>query len=121
MEQHWYWGPLEVHRLVFSPRTGTLFVFRTLQPHVKSGPTTAVEPHLGNSEAANGQAVFFEVNIRLWALFILFAAYPALTFVRGPLRRRRRRKRGLCLKCGYNLTGNVSGICPECGTEVPAP
>jgi hypothetical protein len=24
-----------------------------------------------------------------------------------------------CLKCGYNLTGNVSGVCPECGTEIP--
>jgi hypothetical protein len=23
-----------------------------------------------------------------------------------------------CLKCGYNLTGNVSGICPECGTAI---
>lgn len=23
-----------------------------------------------------------------------------------------------CRKCGYNLTGNVSGICPECGSEV---
>lgn len=23
-----------------------------------------------------------------------------------------------CLKCGYSLTGNVSGICPECGEEV---
>jgi hypothetical protein len=22
---------------------------------------------------------------------------------------------GVCLKCGYNLTGNVSGVCPECG------
>lgn len=22
----------------------------------------------------------------------------------------------LCLKCGYNLTGNASGVCPECGT-----
>lgn len=21
-----------------------------------------------------------------------------------------------CLSCGYNLTGNVSGRCPECGT-----
>ncbi len=25
----------------------------------------------------------------------------------------------LCLKCDYNLTGNVSGICPECGEPVP--
>ena len=36
----------------------------------------------------------------------------------GPLWRRRRRllrERGLCLCCGYDLTGNESGICPECG------
>lgn len=24
----------------------------------------------------------------------------------------------LCIECGYNLYGNVSGICPECGTPV---
>jgi predicted RNA-binding Zn-ribbon protein involved in translation (DUF1610 family) len=32
------------------------------------------------------------------------------------------RKRNLfphCQACGYNLTGNVSGRCPECGQEVP--
>ena len=23
-----------------------------------------------------------------------------------------------CEECGYNLTGNVSGRCPECGTEI---
>ncbi len=26
-----------------------------------------------------------------------------------------------CWSCGYNLTGNVSGICPECGTRIPEP
>jgi hypothetical protein len=25
----------------------------------------------------------------------------------------------VCLTCGYNLTGNVSGVCSECGTVVP--
>jgi hypothetical protein len=25
-----------------------------------------------------------------------------------------------CTRCAYNLTGNVSGSCPECGTPVPA-
>jgi hypothetical protein len=29
---------------------------------------------------------------------------------------RLRRRRGHCLTCGYNLTGNISGVCPECGT-----
>ena len=24
---------------------------------------------------------------------------------------------GHCPKCGYNLTGNESGVCPECGTR----
>jgi hypothetical protein len=24
-----------------------------------------------------------------------------------------------CTRCGYNLTGNVSGVCPECGTPAP--
>lgn len=25
---------------------------------------------------------------------------------------------GHCHKCGYDLTGNVSGVCPECGAEL---
>ncbi len=25
-----------------------------------------------------------------------------------------------CPSCGYDLTGNVSGVCPECGTPIPA-
>lgn len=25
----------------------------------------------------------------------------------------------VCRACGYNLTGNVSGRCPECGTPIP--
>jgi hypothetical protein len=30
----------------------------------------------------------------------------------------RRHKVGFCSRCGYDLTGNVSGVCPECGTAV---
>ena len=26
----------------------------------------------------------------------------------------------LCFGCGYNLTGNVSGRCPECGRPIPS-
>lgn len=29
-----------------------------------------------------------------------------------------RRARNGCTRCGYDLTGNVSGLCPECGTPI---
>ena len=32
--------------------------------------------------------------------------------------RDRRPPRGHCQVCGYDLTGNVSGVCPECGEKV---
>jgi len=28
---------------------------------------------------------------------------------------------GVCARCGYDLTGNVSGVCPECGHGVDQP
>ena len=33
-------------------------------------------------------------------------------------RNRARRIEGVCRKCDYDLTGNESGVCPECGTPV---
>jgi len=29
-------------------------------------------------------------------------------------------RKGHCIACDYNLTGNVSGRCPECGTPIAA-
>ena len=52
---------------------------------------------------------------------LALAAYPLVTLNRGPLRRRRRRKRGQCLDCGYDLTGNVTGVCSECGSKIEQP
>ena len=61
----------------------------------------------------------------LWSLTALFATYPTIALIRGPVRWWRRHRNGWCVECGYNLTGNVSGICPECGTPItetaPAP
>jgi hypothetical protein len=31
---------------------------------------------------------------------------------------RRRLTQEFCLKCGHDLTGNTSGICPECGESI---
>jgi len=44
--------------------------------------------------------------------------YPTVAFLLGPFRRRQRRRQGQCPKCGYNLMGNVSGACPECGKAI---
>ena len=34
--------------------------------------------------------------------------------------RNQRQSRGICVACGYNLTANISGTCPECGRKVMA-
>jgi hypothetical protein len=54
-----------------------------------------------------------------WMPACLFALSPAL-YARGIYRRRSNMKRGLCPTCSYNLTGNTSGVCPECGNAIPA-
>jgi hypothetical protein len=37
---------------------------------------------------------------------------------RSPKRAARRIAEGRCIRCAYDLTGNISGKCPECGTTV---
>jgi hypothetical protein len=46
----------------------------------------------------------------------LYAAGWGLLLI-GPrrARARRRKQRGWCLSCGYDLVGSSSGVCPECG------
>jgi hypothetical protein len=56
----------------------------------------------------------FRLIVPLWIPFVVLAVPTALLWSLD----RRRIPPGHCRKCGYNLTGNVSGICPECGTPV---
>lgn len=49
----------------------------------------------------------------LWIPIVMAAAGAVLFH-----RRARPRRVGHCFKCDYDLTGNTSGICPECGTAV---
>ena len=53
------------------------------------------------------------LRIPCWTVFLVAAAPTALLWWRD-----RRYPAGHCQTCGYNLTGNVSGRCPECGTLV---
>ena len=67
---------------------------------------------------ASGKAWIF-VNIPHWlALVAVGPLWLWLLFRR--LSRARTRREGFCLTCGYNLTGNVSGVCPECGAPIEA-
>lgn len=49
---------------------------------------------------------------------IPFGVIVARIASRSLQQRESRRRRGLCLRCGYDLGGNTSGVCPECGTAV---
>lgn len=56
--------------------------------------------------------------IPIWAIVATCALADVVVVVYGLYRRRAARRRPDCA-CGYKLTGNVSGTCPECGAEVP--
>ena len=59
--------------------------------------------------AAGQAALVFALILAPVALLVLFEI--------PNLRRDRRRRHGQCIECGYDLTGNVSGVCPECGSD----
>ena len=51
--------------------------------------------------------------VPFWIPFLAFAIPTVILW-----RRDRRFPPGHCQKCGYDLTGNESGLCPECGKQV---
>lgn len=78
--------------------------------------TIASYPSYQRAIAKNGSLltyVYFSINYGLYlaCIFMLIIAPLMLLF-------RRRTRPGHCRQCDYDLTGNVSGVCPECGTRV---
>jgi len=55
-----------------------------------------------------------ELWLPIWPALAVVAPLTALIWL-WPTRV----PRGHCRRCGYNLTGNVSGRCPECEAAVP--
>jgi hypothetical protein len=78
-----------------------------------TGPRTHETPYKSLREWIEWNKM--KIIFPLWAPLLVFGTYPTISFIRGPLRRRRRRRRGLCVHCGYNLTGLPEPRCPECG------
>lgn len=59
--------------------------------------------------------------VLLLSFVLIFGA--VLWFMRRNIRRRLRAQLAskgvpICIPCGYNLTGNLSGVCSECGTKI---
>ena len=59
-----------------------------------------------------------EVAFPLSLSTIVLVLSGTIPFALGPAKRLRRKRRGCCVDCGYNLSGNRSGRCPECGTQL---
>ncbi len=66
---------------------------------------------------ASGGLRAIAIPFPLLAVFIL-GGYPAFVVAARRLQIQRRKRRNQCVDCAYNLTGNTSGICPECGTAI---
>jgi len=67
-------------------------------------------------EIGSGIRGCWQVGVPFWFAFLLFAVPLTILWLRS-----RRIPPGYCQACGYNLTGNVSGVCPECGSPVDEP
>ena len=66
--------------------------------------------------SAGSRREMIELQLPLWILTVVFSAYPV--YLLTPLHRRRKRKKlGLCVKCGYDLRASMER-CPECGTAI---
>ena len=72
-------------------------------------------PHY--ESAFNGRVLFMP----LWLPFSLIAIPTAWLWHRDRRPISSSPDHWLCLRCGYDLTGNTSGVCPECGDKACPP
>jgi hypothetical protein len=73
---------------------------------------------VGSSVVQSSYFSRWAASVRFPVILLMACAAAAFSLV---ARRRLTRRSGDCLKCGYNLTGNTSGVCPECGTPTTTP
>jgi len=112
-----HWARVNLHggnmELVYARTTAVSSAPRRMTP--LRGPVGVLSLGTGN----NNRWRWVFVSIPLWMLTGALLLQPTLAYFRGPVRRRLRLRRSQCLSCGYSLTGNSSGTCPECGNVCP--
>ena len=72
------------------------------------------------SSSQQGPFRFTWLVFPFWLMALTLTFLGMMPVVRGPVVRWLRRRAGRCLFCGYDLTGNKSGRCPECGDHFHA-
>jgi hypothetical protein len=126
-------GELEVARLAGGQDDGFP---PTTQMHHSSRTPAALVPDHSDPNARGGYGVYWQpptpvpfagrttyrrLRISLWLIapiFTLLPAFVAMLHVHRSVRRARRRRRGLCVTCAYDLRGGPPDTrCPECGTN----
>jgi hypothetical protein len=92
------------------------FIVCPVQPQTKY----LWEPRLGpvslGFSCSNGFLAGY-VIMPFWTAAVLGGLGPAYVVVR--LLTRRKPRAWECPACAYDLTGNTSGVCPECGVPIP--
>jgi hypothetical protein len=83
------------------------------------GMSSDVRPGAFSINGQHSQFVLLRRQLLLpWWPLPFVSALPIVFAIAMWAVRRRRTKVGHCAACYYNLTGNVSGVCPECGKPI---
>ena len=105
-----------IHVMLTQQRLGTGSSWRQFVPTGSSSPAW---PAIRVSHQATVGRSYVSVQLHCWSFVLLFALLPAAWLLLRLLSEHT--VAGHCPRCDYDLTGNTSGICPECGTTVSEP
>ncbi len=104
----------EFHHEVRRPPTTALAVRQSMR-HISLG---GVALQWGRGAETDWIYYHRDLFIPAWLLLAFFSVLPTRWVW---IHWRHRESEHLCKACRYDLTGNTSGICPECGSAIHAP
>jgi hypothetical protein len=112
----WISGTVDEPQTQLAALGGTLYaVYCEPRPQSALAETQMAYAGFSFKTTTFGGTLARGVGAPFWAPAVLLLPYPILVLARGPIRRRRRRRKGLCIHCGYDLRGLTETRCPECG------
>jgi uncharacterized membrane protein YhaH (DUF805 family) len=71
-----------------------------------------------HADTARNDTIMAACGVAANVTLVVFYVARIVVLWRRQIDTDRRAAGGLCLTCGYSLTANISGVCPECGTTI---